>query len=45
MPEVTIYTTPTCAWCAAVKRFLDEHEIEYTESGTTSLKTRMPQKD
>jgi glutaredoxin 3 len=31
MPEVTIYTTPTCAWCTAVKRFLDEHEIEYTE--------------
>jgi glutaredoxin 3 len=31
MPEVTIYTTPTCAWCAAAKRFLDEHEIEYTE--------------
>lgn len=31
MPEVTIYTTPTCSWCAAAKRFLDEHEIEYTE--------------
>ncbi|GBC76473.1 Glutaredoxin-like protein NrdH [bacterium HR07] len=31
MPEVTIYTTPTCSWCAAAKRFLDEHEIDYTE--------------
>lgn len=31
MPEVVIYTAPTCSWCAAAKRFLDEHEIEYTE--------------
>lgn len=31
MPEITIYTTPTCSWCTAVKRFLEEHEIEYTE--------------
>lgn len=31
MPEVVIYTTPTCSWCAAAKRFLEEHEIEYTE--------------
>ncbi len=31
MPEVTIYTTPTCSWCAAAKRFLEEHDIEYTE--------------
>lgn len=29
--DVTVYTTPTCSWCAAVKRFLEEHEIEYTE--------------
>jgi glutaredoxin-like YruB-family protein len=29
--DVTIYTTPTCSWCAAVKRLLEEHEIEYTE--------------
>ncbi|MFQ6033334.1 MAG: glutaredoxin family protein [Candidatus Bipolaricaulia bacterium] len=31
MPEVAVYTTPGCQWCAAVKRFLEEHNIEYTE--------------
>ncbi len=31
MHDVTIYTTPMCSWCVAAKRFLDEHEIEYTE--------------
>jgi len=31
MPEVNVYTTPTCPWCAAVKQFLEEQNIEYTE--------------
>lgn len=29
--QVTIYSTPTCAYCKAAKEFFDEHNIEYTE--------------
>jgi glutaredoxin-like YruB-family protein len=29
--EVIIYTTPTCTYCNAVKGFLGEHNISYTE--------------
>ncbi|HIC95795.1 TPA: NrdH-redoxin [Candidatus Bipolaricaulota bacterium] len=31
MPEVKVYTTPTCPWCMRVKQFLDERNIEYEE--------------
>ncbi len=31
MPQVEVYTAPGCGWCAAVKRFLEEHGVEYTE--------------
>ena len=31
MPEVEVYTTPGCPYCAAVKRFLEEHGIDYEE--------------
>ena len=31
MPEVEVYTAPGCQFCAAVKRFLEEHGIDYTE--------------
>lgn len=31
MPEVTIYTTPTCSFCHIAKRFFKENKIEYNE--------------
>src|SRR5258708_22765108 len=30
-PEVVIYTTPTCAYCAAAKRWFKDHGVSYTE--------------
>jgi len=29
--DVKIYTTPTCPYCAIAKKFLNEHNIAYTE--------------
>jgi glutaredoxin-like YruB-family protein len=29
--NVVVYTTPTCSWCTAVKRHLDENGIRYRE--------------
>lgn len=29
--EVIVYTTPSCPWCNAVKRYLEERGIPYTE--------------
>jgi len=31
MKNVTIYTTPTCGFCAMTKRYFKEHSIAYTE--------------
>jgi len=31
MAEVVIYTTPTCGYCKAAKRFFQEQGIMYTE--------------
>lgn len=31
MKNVTIYTTPTCAFCKATKAFFKEHNVEFTE--------------
>lgn len=31
MADVTIYTTPTCVYCKAVKDFFKEHNVEYEE--------------
>jgi len=31
MADVTIYTTPTCVYCKAVKEFFEEHNVEYEE--------------
>ena len=28
---VTIYTTPTCVWCARTKEFFKENKVEYNE--------------
>jgi glutaredoxin len=30
-PEVTIYTTPHCKWCAVAKRYFAENSIAYCE--------------
>jgi glutaredoxin 3 len=30
-PEVVIYSTPTCTYCAAAKRWFKEHGVTYTE--------------
>lgn len=29
--QVTIYSTPTCAYCKAAKRFFEENNIEFTD--------------
>lgn len=31
MKSVTIYSTPTCGFCAMAKRFFQEHTVAYTE--------------
>jgi glutaredoxin 3 len=31
MASVTIYTTPTCAYCKMTKEFFKENNIEYAE--------------
>lgn len=31
MSKVTIYTTPTCAYCKAAKQFFTDNKVEYTE--------------
>jgi glutaredoxin 3 len=34
-PEVVIYSTPTCAYCAQAKRWFKEHGVAYTEHDIT----------
>lgn len=31
MAKVTIYTTPTCAYCKMTKAFFKEHDVVYEE--------------
>lgn len=31
MPNITVYTTPTCPFCKMAKAYFDQHKIEYTE--------------
>lgn len=31
MAKVTIYTTPTCAYCVMAKNFFEENDVEYEE--------------
>jgi len=31
MSKVTIYTTPTCAYCVMAKNFFEENDVEYEE--------------
>lgn len=30
-PKITIYSTKTCAFCHALKQYLDGHKVEYEE--------------
>jgi glutaredoxin len=34
-PSVTLYTSPGCADCAAVRRWLEEHDVPYSERDVT----------
>lgn len=34
--KVTIYTTPTCAFCKMAKEFFKDNDIEYTEKDVMS---------
>ncbi len=34
--NVTVYTTPTCAWCTTIKRHLQEHNIRFREIDVSS---------
>ncbi len=29
MPEIKVYSTPTCPWCIKLKEFLTEKGVEY----------------
>ena len=29
--EVIVYTTPSCPWCQALKRYLEERDVPYEE--------------
>lgn len=40
MANVTIYSTPTCTYCIAVKEFLKENSIPYTEYNVASDVTK-----
>lgn len=31
MPNVTVYSTPTCPWCHKTKEFLGENNVQYSE--------------
>ncbi|VVB99935.1 Regulatory protein Spx [uncultured archaeon] len=31
MPEVKIYSTPSCAYCRFAKRFFEQNKVKYTE--------------
>ena len=36
MPKITIYTTPTCAYCKMTKAFFKEHNVTYEEKDVAS---------
>jgi glutaredoxin-like YruB-family protein len=46
-PNVKIYTTPTCPYCAMAKAFLNEHGVPFVEknvAGDRAAATEMMQK-
>lgn len=36
MAQVTIYTTPTCAFCKMTKEFFQEHNVAYEEKNVAA---------
>ena len=36
MPQVTIYTTPTCHFCHLAKELFNAHQISYTEKNAAA---------
>ena len=36
MAEVTVYSTPTCPWCAKAKQFLKNHDIDFNDVDVTA---------
>lgn len=36
MKTITIYTTPTCGFCKALKQFLKDHQVTYSEHDVTT---------
>jgi glutaredoxin 3 len=36
MPQVTVYSTPTCSWCQAVKDYLRSRQVEFEEIDVSS---------
>lgn len=36
MPEVIVYSTPSCKYCNDVKDFLSENNIQYTQYDVTT---------
>ncbi|HAU66435.1 MAG: Glutaredoxin-like protein, YruB-family [Candidatus Uhrbacteria bacterium GW2011_GWF2_39_13] len=34
--SITIYSTPTCPFCIQLKKYLDEHEVTYTNIDVSS---------
>jgi len=36
MPNITIYTTPTCVYCKMTKSFFNDHSISYEEKDVTA---------
>ena len=47
MPQIEIYTTPWCGYCAAAKRLLDRKGVSYAEtdvSGDMALRREMTQR-
>lgn len=36
MPNITIYTTPSCVYCKMTKDFFKEHNVEYEEKDVSA---------
>jgi glutaredoxin len=40
MPDLELYTTPGCPYCARVKRTLEELDLEYEEHSVPTRKSK-----
>lgn len=38
MPQVKVYSTPTCPWCIKTRKFLDDNSISYQHVDVASDK-------